>query len=66
MERSKSGWSTKRDEHFMRTPGHWFRKDNNSGSFQIRLVELKILGFDSKYDKKVTELVENYRIRTIA
>tara|TARA_B100000700_G_C14872300_1_gene773995 strand:+ start:25 stop:732 length:708 start_codon:yes stop_codon:yes gene_type:complete len=62
--RSKSGWSTKRvDEHFgyAHTAGHWFRKDNNSGSIPNPedWWELKkILGFDSKYDKKVTELVE--------
>ena len=62
--RSKSGWSTKRvDEHFgyAHTAGHWFRKDNNSGS--IANPEdwwglKKILGFDNKYDKQVTELVE--------
>jgi DNA (cytosine-5)-methyltransferase 1 len=33
--RNKSGWTTKRvDEHFgySHTAGHWFRKDNNSGS----------------------------------
>ena len=62
--RSKSGWSTKRvDEHFgyAHTAGHWFRKDNNSGSIPNPedWWELKkILGFDSKYDRQVTELVE--------
>ena len=33
--RNKSGWSTKKiDQHFgyVHTAGHWFRKDNNSGS----------------------------------
>lgn len=60
--RTKSGWSTKRiDEHFgyAHTAGHWFRKDNNSGSIPnpSDWWELKkILGFDDKYDKKVTEL----------
>lgn len=60
--RNKSGWSTKRvDEHFgyAHTAGHWFRKDNNSGSIPKPedWWELKkILGFDDKYDKAVTEL----------
>ena len=62
--RNKSGWSTKRvDQHFgyAHTAGHWFRKDNNSGSIPNPddWWELKkILGFDSKYDKQVTELEE--------
>ena len=61
--RTKSGWSTKRvDEHFgySHTAGHWFRKDNGSGSIPKPhdWWELKkILGFDDKYDKAVTELV---------
>ena len=60
--RKKSGWSTKRiDEHFgyAHTAGHWFRKDNNSGSIPkpSDWWELKrIMKFDDKYDKKVTEL----------
>jgi len=60
--RNKSGWSTKKiDEHFgyAHTAGHWFRKDNNSGSIPNPKDwwELKkILGFDDKYDKVVTEL----------
>jgi len=60
--RNKSGWSTKRvDEHFgyKHTAGHWFRKDNNSGSIpNVKdWKELKkILGFDDKFDKQVTEL----------
>jgi DNA (cytosine-5)-methyltransferase 1 len=60
--RNKSGWSTKKvDEHFgyAHTAGHWFRKDNNSGSIPKPedWWELKkILGFDDKYDKAVTEL----------
>ncbi|MDP8051875.1 DNA cytosine methyltransferase [Pasteurella atlantica] len=62
--RNKSGWSTKRvDEHFgyKHTAGHWFRKDNNSGSIPkpSDWWELKkILGFDNKYDREVTEFVE--------
>jgi len=61
--RDKSGWSTKKvDEHFgyAYTAGHWFRKDNNSGSIPNPKDwwELKkILKFDNKYDKAVTELV---------
>jgi DNA (cytosine-5)-methyltransferase 1 len=60
--RNKSGWTTKKvDEHFgyAHTAGHWFRKDNNSGSIPKPndWWELKkILGFDDKYDKYVTEL----------
>lgn len=60
--RNKSSWSTKKiDEHFgyAHTAGHWFRKDNNSGSIPNPKDwwELKkILGFDDKYDKAVTEL----------
>tara|TARA_B100000575_G_C23140978_1_gene663990 strand:+ start:4882 stop:6069 length:1188 start_codon:yes stop_codon:yes gene_type:complete len=60
--RNKSNWSTKKiDEHFgyAHTAGHWFRKDNNSGSIPnpSDWWELKkILGFDEKYDKQVTEL----------
>ena len=62
--RDKAGWTTKRvDEHFgyAYTAGHWFRKDNNSGSIPKPedWWELKkILGFDDKYDKAVTTLVE--------
>ena len=62
--RNKSGWSTKKiDEHFgyAHTAGHWFRKDNNSGSIPNPRDwwELKkILGFDDKYDKQVTKLIE--------
>jgi DNA (cytosine-5)-methyltransferase 1 len=60
--RNKKGVSTKKvDEHFgyKHTAGHWFRKDNNSGSIPTpddwwKLKEL--LGFDNKFDKKVTEL----------
>ncbi len=44
---------------YAHTAGHWFRKDNNSGSIPQphdwwKLKE--ILGFDDKYDKQVTEL----------
>lgn len=62
--RQKSGWSTSKiDEHFgyKYTAGHWFRKDNNSGSIPKPddWWELKkIMGFDDKYDKEVTTLVE--------
>ncbi len=60
--RNKSGWTTKKvDEHFgyAHTAGHWFRKDNNSGSIPNPKDwwELKkILGFDDKFDKLVTEM----------
>ena len=62
--RDKAGWTTKRvDEHFgySYTAGHWFRKDNNSGSIPKPddWWELKrLFGFDNKYDEIVTELVE--------
>lgn len=62
--RDKAGWSTKKiDDHFgyKYTAGHWFRKDNNSGSIPkpSDWWELKkILGFDDKYDKQVTTFVE--------
>jgi DNA (cytosine-5)-methyltransferase 1 len=60
--RSKAGISTKKiDEIFgyAHTAGHWFRKDNNSGSIPNPKDwwELKkILGFDDKFDKAITEL----------
>lgn len=62
--RNKKGISTKKvDEHFgyKYTAGHWFRKDNNSGSIPkpSDWWELKkLLGFDDKYDKEVTTLIE--------
>lgn len=62
--RDKAGWTTKKvDEHFgySYTAGHWFRKDNNSGSIPkpSDWWELKkIFGFDDKFDKQVTTLVE--------
>ena len=62
--RNKAAISTKRiDEIFgyRHTAGHWFRKDNNSGSipkpsdwWKLK----KILKFDNKYDKQVTTLEE--------
>ncbi|MFT4967722.1 MAG: DNA (cytosine-5)-methyltransferase 1 [Candidatus Deianiraeaceae bacterium] len=62
--RTKAGISTKKvDEIFgyKHTAGHWFRKDNKSGSIPKpsdwwKLKE--ILKFDNKYDKQVTELEE--------
>ena len=62
--RDKAGWTTKKvDEHFgySYTAGHWFRKDNNSGSIPSPedWWELKkILKFDDKYDEAVTTLIE--------
>ena len=62
--RDKAGWTTKKvDDHFgySYTAGHWFRKDNNSGSIPKPedWWELKkIFGFDDKSDKAVTTLVE--------
>lgn len=62
--RKKAKISTKKvDEHFgySATAGHWFRKDNNSGSIPKPedWWELKkLLGFDDKYDEQVTTLIE--------
>ncbi|MDD3340994.1 MAG: DNA cytosine methyltransferase [Bacilli bacterium] len=62
--RDRAGYTTKKvDDHFgyKYTAGHWFRKDNNSGSIPkpSDWWELKkILGFDNKYDKKVTTMIE--------
>lgn len=62
--RDNSSWTTKKiDEYFgyKHTAGHWFRKDNKSGSIPkpSDWLELKkILGFDNKYDEAVTSLVE--------
>ena len=60
--RNKSKMTTKKvDDYFgyKYTAGHWFRKDNNSGSipnpddwWKLK----KLLKFDDQYDKKVTEL----------
>ena len=64
MWRDRAGYTTKKvDDHFgyKYTAGHWFRKDNHSGSIPkpSDWWELKkILGFDNKYDKKVTTMVE--------
>jgi len=60
--RSKAGISTKKIDQifgYRHTAGHWFRKDNNSGSIPNpkdwwKLKE--ILKFDDKFDKLVTEL----------
>ncbi len=62
--RAKAKISTKKiDELFgyAHTAGHWFRKDNNSGSIPQpkdwwKLKE--ILGFDDKFDTVVTEFVQ--------
>ena len=62
--RDKSGYSTKKvDDHFgyKYTAGHWFRKDNNSGSIPkpSDWWELKkIFKFDDTYDNQVTTMVE--------
>lgn len=62
--RDKSGYSTKKvDDHFgyKYTAGHWFRKDNNSGSIPkpSDWWELKkLFKFDDKYDELVTTMVE--------
>jgi len=62
--RNKSGWSTKKiDEYFgyKHTAGHWFRKDNKSGSIPkpSDWWELKkLLSFDDKYDEQVTTFIE--------
>ena len=62
--RNKAGYTTKQvDDHFgySYTAGHWFRKDNNSGSIPKPedWWELKkMFGFDDKYDKIVTTMVE--------
>ncbi|EOP43181.1 DNA cytosine methyltransferase [Bacillus cereus] len=62
--RDKSEWTTKKiDNHFgyKHTAGHWFRKDNKSGSIPkpSDWWELKkLLEFDDTYDKQVTTFVE--------
>ena len=62
--KKKAGISTKKvDEHFgyAHTAGHWFRKDNNSGSIpnpdDWRGLK-KLLRFDNKYDKQVTTIIK--------
>ena len=62
--RDKSEWTTKKIDNYFgykHTAGHWFRKDNKSGSipkpsdwWKLK----KILKFDDKYDKVVTEFIE--------
>ncbi len=62
--RDNSKWTTSKiDEYFgyKHTAGHWFRKDNKSGS--IPKPEdwknlKKILKFDDKFDKKVLTFIE--------
>jgi len=62
--RDLSGWTTaKVDKHFGYgyTAGHWFRKDNNSGSIPKPddWWELKkMFSFDSTYDEVVTTFIE--------
>lgn len=62
--RDRAGWTTNKvDEHFgySYTAGHWFRKDNKSGSIPKPedWWELKrIFEFDDQYDEVVTTLVE--------
>lgn len=62
--RDKSDWTTKKiDDHFnyRHTAGHWFRKDNKSGSIPkpSDWLELKkLLKFDDKYDKQVLTFIE--------
>lgn len=62
--RNKSKLSTKKiDEHFgyRHTAGHWFRKDNKSGSIPkpSDWWELKkLLKFDDRYDEVVTTFIE--------
>jgi DNA (cytosine-5)-methyltransferase 1 len=62
--RKESGLSVKKIDAifgYRHTAGHWFRKDNKSGSipkpedwWQLKAL----LGFDDRYDKQVTEFVE--------
>src|SRR5699024_2215209 len=62
--RDKSNWTTKKiDDHFnyRHTAGHWFRKDNKSGSIPkpSDWLELKkILKFDDKFDEQVLTFIE--------
>ncbi|MFQ3727369.1 DNA cytosine methyltransferase [Staphylococcus equorum] len=62
--RDNSEWTTKKiDNHFgyKHTAGHWFRKDNKSGSIPKPndWWELKkILEFDDKFDEEVTTFIE--------
>lgn len=62
--RDESEWTTKKiDDYFgyKHTAGHWFRKDNKSGSIPkpSDWWELKkILKFDDTFDEKVTTFIE--------
>jgi len=62
--RNKKGISTKKvDEYFgyKHTAGHWFRKDNKSGSIPKPsdwMALKKLLEFDDKYDDFATNLIE--------
>ncbi|WP_282137368.1 DNA cytosine methyltransferase [Rossellomorea aquimaris] len=62
--RKKAGISVKKiDEIFgyRHTAGHWFRKDNNSGSIpkpEDWWMLKELLGFDDTFDKQVTEFIE--------
>ncbi|TYR72592.1 DNA cytosine methyltransferase [Rossellomorea vietnamensis] len=62
--REKAMISVKKiDEHFgyRHTAGHWFRKDNKSGSIpkpEDWWVLKKLLKFDDTFDKQVTEFIE--------
>lgn len=62
--RDKSGWTTSKvDKYFgySYTAGHWFRKDNNSGSIpkpEDWWKLKKIFKFDDKYDAVITTLIE--------
>ena len=60
--RNKRGYGTQQIDDlfgYSYTAGHWFRKDNNSGSIpnpkDWKKLK-KILKFDSKYDKQVMEM----------
>lgn len=62
--KSKTEWSTEKIDRYFGysyTAGHWFRKDNDSGSIPkpddwLALKEL--LGFDDKYDEAVLTFEE--------
>lgn len=62
--RKKAKLSTKKIDEFFgykHTAGHWFRKDNKSGSIpkpEDWWILKKLLGFDDKYDKIVTTMIE--------
>lgn len=62
--RNKAKISTKKIDNifgYAHTAGHWFRKDNNSGSIpkpEDWWMLKEILGFDDKYDEVVTTFVQ--------